>query len=87
MTSLLKKFKLLGIGAMSLMFIVAVTMSSCTPKESAEGTEVEVVEEDSDAGEHAEGEEHPADGEEHPADGEEHPADSTDSEHPEHPDN
>ena len=48
---------------------------------------MEVVEEDSDAGEHAEGEEHPADGEEHPADGEEHPSDSTDSEHPEHPDN
>jgi hypothetical protein len=81
MTSLLKKFKLLSIGAMSLMFIVAVTMSSCTPKESTEGTEVDEVE----VVEEVPAEEHPADGEEHPSDSTkaegEHPADS------EHPDN
>ena len=82
MISLLKKFKLLTVGALALTFLMAVTVSSCSTKESTEGTEVEVVEEEATAGE-----EHPADGEEHPADGEEHPADSTESEHPEHPDN
>ena len=83
MTSLLKKFKLMTIGALALTFLMAVTVSSCSTKESTEGTDVEVVvEEEAPAGE-----EHPADGEEHPADGEEHPADSTESEHPEHPDN
>ena len=77
MTSLLKKFKLLTIGVMALTFMMAVTMSSCTTKESTEGTdvEVEVVEEEVPASE------------EHPEDSEEHPADSTESEHPEHPDN
>ena len=86
MKVLLSKFKLVSVSVLSLMFVLAVTMSSCSTKESTEGTDVEVVEEEPEV----EVIEEVSEGDEHPVDGGEHPSDSTksDSEHPsEHPDN
>lgn len=73
-----KKIKLFTAGAMIILFLTAISVSSCNPKKAeSEDTEQEAEHPSGDAQEHPTDQEHPSD--------HEHPADTTGSE--EHPTN
>ena len=80
MTSFIKKIKSLAFVIMAFSFLLAVTVSSCTPKDkgSEDTDSVEVVEA-------ADSEEHPTDSLSAASEGEEHPSESEDKDGEEHP--